>query len=79
MKKLTMYIISAIILCSSFSMQVSAKEILLTEKVEVKQEVLVLVRAEIIETKYRLHEGLIQYRRWNSTYGYWVDDDWITL
>lgn len=38
-------------------------------------------RAAVIETKYRINTvtGKIQYRRWNATYGYWVDPDWIDL
>lgn len=44
-------------------MQVSAKEILITEKDEVTQEAIVLVRAEVIETRYRVHEGPLQYIR----------------
>lgn len=35
-------------------------------------------RADIIEICYRLTpEGKLQYRRWNSTRGYWVDPEWI--
>lgn len=37
-------------------------------------------QADVIETKYRYtSSGLVQYRRWNATHGYWVDPDWITL
>lgn len=32
---------------------------------------------DTIETKYRYHNGHVQYRRWNATQGYWVDPDWI--
>lgn len=35
--------------------------------------------AEVIEIKYRIYNGVPQYRRWNATYGYWVDPDWINL
>ena len=35
--------------------------------------------AEVIETKFRTYNGKLQYRRWNATYGYWVDPDWIDL
>lgn len=34
---------------------------------------------DLIEYKYRYHNGVVQYRRWNSTQGYWVDPDWIDL
>lgn len=36
-------------------------------------------RADVIEIKYRSYHGVLQYRRWNATYGYWVDPDWINL
>ena len=38
-------------------------------------------RAEVIEIKYRYdnYTGKLQYRRWNATYGYWVDPYWIDL
>lgn len=38
-------------------------------------------RAPVIETKFRYNPttGQLQYRRWNATYGYWVDPDWIDL
>ncbi len=34
---------------------------------------------DVIETKYRLYYGKIQYRRWNATKGKWVDPHWITV
>lgn len=36
-------------------------------------------RADVIVTKFRVLDGVIQYRRWNKTRGVWVDDDWINL
>lgn len=36
-------------------------------------------RIDVIVIKYRLHNGVVQYRRWNETWGYWVDPDWIDL
>ncbi|RKJ78978.1 hypothetical protein D7X33_09075 [Butyricicoccus sp. 1XD8-22] len=35
--------------------------------------------ADEIITKFRRYNGVIQYRRWNATKGYWVDPDWIDL
>lgn len=35
--------------------------------------------ASVTEIKYRLNRGRIEYRRWNKTYGYWVDPYWINL
>lgn len=34
-------------------------------------------RTDVIVTKFRLYNGLVQYRRWNETKGCWVDPDWI--
>lgn len=33
--------------------------------------------ADEIETIWRYNRGVLQYRRWNITRGYWVDPDWI--
>ena len=38
-----------------------------------------LLRADIIETKFRVYYGKLQYRNWNRTRGKWVEDHWITL
>lgn len=42
-------------------------------------ESLSVQRSDVIVTKYRVSHGVLQYRRWNETRGYWVDDDWITV
>ena len=36
-------------------------------------------RADVIETKYRVYYGRIQYRRWNATRNRWVDPEWIDM
>lgn len=36
-------------------------------------------RADVIEVKYRVYNGVPQYRRWNATQGYWVDPEWIDM
>ncbi len=36
-------------------------------------------RKDVIVSKYRYYNGKVQYRRWNETYGYWVDPYWIDL
>ncbi len=38
-----------------------------------------LQRANVIVKKYRVFNGVLQYRRWNETRGYWVDKKWITM
>ena len=36
-----------------------------------------LLRKDNIITKYRIHNGKLQYHRWNTSYGVWVDPYWI--
>lgn len=36
-------------------------------------------RADKIVTKYRVYNGVRQYRRWNETKGCWVDPNWINF
>lgn len=36
-----------------------------------------VMRSDVIKYVYREYKGRLQYRRWNSTRGYWVDPDWI--
>lgn len=51
---------------------VVSDELVSTEEIE--------PRADIIETYFRKTPwGTLQYRRWNSTRGYWVDPDWIDM
>lgn len=35
--------------------------------------------ADEIIFKTRIYQGRPQFRRWNATWGYWVDPDWIDL
>lgn len=32
-----------------------------------------------IEYKYRVYNGVLQYRRWNATKGYWIDATWLNV
>lgn len=43
------------------------------------EEVAEVYRADVIVTKFRIHNGVTQYRRWNETKGVWVDPYWIDL
>lgn len=36
-------------------------------------------RADVIVNKYRVYNGVPQYRRWNETRNCWVDPDWIDI
>lgn len=33
--------------------------------------------ADDIQTKWRVNNGVLQYRRWNATKNRWVDSKWI--
>ena len=37
----------------------------------------IMPMADVIEVKFRFYNGVLQYRRWNATQGYWVDPYWI--
>lgn len=36
-------------------------------------------RVDVIVYKYRLHNGVLQQRRWNETRGCWVDPEWTNV
>ena len=36
-------------------------------------------RADVIVVKFRVYNGVLQCRRWNETWGYWVDPYWIVV
>lgn len=42
-------------------------------------EIAGIQRADIIIIKHRNYNGVMQYRRWNETQGYWIDPDWIDI
>lgn len=72
------------ILCV-FSLAVCALPAYAYEEVSAKPEITtssddsITPYADVIETKYRYHDGKLQYRRWNATRGYWVDANWIDV
>ena len=39
----------------------------------------VMPLADVIVIKMRTYQGRPQYRRWNETWGCWVDPDWIDM
>lgn len=32
-----------------------------------------------IEYYYRIYNGVLQFRRWNATKGYWIDATWLNV
>lgn len=39
----------------------------------------IVPHADVIVYKYRIYNGVHQYRRWNETRGYWIDPYWIDI
>ena len=69
--------ISMLAVMGSMSVQAAATEVPTVVEVTASAEQME-PRADIIETVYRVTpDGRLQYRRWNSTRGYWVDPDWL--
>ena len=69
------------ILCFSMLLpvSVSAKEIEIkspTPVTSIYSEQTISPRADVIVVKFRVYNGVLQYRRWNETWGYWVYDYW---
>lgn len=80
MKKKIASLMMFVMVCFGFITIASAQEMNEMNKTEVTEEVIVpSPRADIIERKYRIHNGIEQYRRWNRTQGYWVDPYWINI
>lgn len=42
-------------------------------------EIAGMQRADVVVTKFRTYNNVLQYRRWNETRSCWVDPDWIDL
>ncbi len=40
---------------------------------------LIMPCADVIKRIYRMSHGILQYRSWNETWGYWVEPDWINI
>lgn len=83
-KKIMMLLISAS-LCVGMVMSVGAQELQelpqLPEDPAASSEEAGTIStfAAVIENKFRYFNGHYQYRRWNRTYGFWVDPYWINL
>ena len=77
MKK-SVAVVAATIIISIAGMTVGASEAVLPENAQVISTQESRIK-DTIEFKYRYHNGVVQYRRWNATQGYWVDPYWIDL
>ena len=71
------FVIALLIVLALFSvcLPAYAAEVEVPETSE--SESVIEPRADVIIIKYRTYNGVVQYRRWDETRGYWVDPEWI--
>ena len=50
-----------------------------SEATDASSETTISPRVDVIVMKYRVYNGVLQCRRWNETWGYWVDPFWIVV
>ena len=63
-----------------FSANVSNAQVAVDNYASVSNEdTRAIERADVIEKKYRVYDGVLQYRHWNATQGRWVEPDWISI
>ena len=79
MKKLFVLSIIGVLSIGGFAVNVQAAEqnSQIEASTETESSEKNLLRKDNIITKYRIHNGKLQYRRWNTSYGVWVDPYWI--
>ncbi len=77
MKKtlLVLAVIFTVMMSPTQSLQASSNN----DAAQVQAEAANMQRSEVIVKRVRVYKGVVQYRRWNKTYGYWVDPDWIDV
>lgn len=68
------------IICFELGISANAQYIKGTQEYKVtSQSSLTSTRAVVIVRKLRYFNGRYQSRRWNETFGYWVDPYWIDI
>ena len=78
MKKILIFFIVTIMMCSGFS--ASAEGNMQSGHISAQPSSQgITLYAAVVERKVRFYNKKYQYRRWNVTYGYWVDPYWINL
>ena len=83
MKRISIVIV-LVILCVTilFPTAVSAQEVDTREVSSVSldaSDVTISPRADVIVVKFRVYNVVLQFRRWNETWGYWVDPYWMNF
>lgn len=79
-KRLVIIMISVVLMNVVHTLPVFA-----SERASVQKDISVISKnditpyADVIERKYRIYNGVRQYRRWNATKKRWVDSHWINI
>lgn len=75
------FIIGIMLISILYSMPVLAEGKVPTQNYIVEKELSdnLETRMDKIVKKFRVYNGVLQYRRWNETKGKWVDPYWIDM
>ncbi len=76
-KKFLCLFSAVMIACTAVPFSYAAENV--SNSVQAEDDGSIVPYADVIVYKYRLLDGVIQYRRWNETRGYWVDPYWINM
>jgi len=75
-----MSVLAVVVMSLSATSGMTAKALKSEQPIsEESTSAIMVISADVIVTKFREYNGLLQYRRWNETRGYWVDPYWITI
>lgn len=72
-------IVCAFTICMQTTAYAASEINMLDEPCPTSEDYGITPYADVIILKTRIHNGVAQYRHWNETRGYWVEDDWIDL
>lgn len=79
MKKVWLFVFIILICLSMGTLANAQTQSVIRQTTSTQSENQPTPRADVIETKFRLNNGVRQYRRWNATRLYWVDPFWINV
>ena len=79
-KKILIISICMLVMNLVYLLPVSAENVCVSyQTAEANEHPSVIPYADVIVKKYRVKNGILQYRRWNETEGCWVDPYWIDM
>ena len=79
MKKIISLLFAAVLTLTLFSVTAFAANEDSSVLSKKTSDMVITPYADVVIKVYRNNNGVIQYRRWNETRGYWVDPYWINL